>query len=611
MQKLYVFLGCVMLLCVAVPRTARTRQQDSGPILSEQGKRVSAALERKYPRGIVLGEIIVKRKSSAAHTFSERQVSPLGLDSGARQISGDTFIYRLPANTMRTLSEDDKRGRTLAAVKSLQAMPDVEYVQPNYIYRIAATTPADPLYPQQWHYFDNGSAAGQSLGGIGLPDVWAANTGKSSVVVAVLDTGILPDHPGIAGSPNLLAGYDMISDSFMANDGDGRDPDPTDPGDGVQAGECGGGLPLNAEEDSWHGTHVAGTIGVGKSNSGIGVTGVNWNVKILPVRVLGKCGGTTADIADAIRWAAGISVPGVPDNTNKAAVINMSLAGDGACSDDQVTQSAINDAVRAGVSVVVAAGNSAQDASRETPAGCNNVISVAASDPRGYLVTRYSNFGSTVKIMAPGGDTQSDQKNGVLSMVKGGYAYYNGTSMAAPHVAGVAALLKACDPSLSPAQVLAKLQTSALHRTPTQCPLACGAGLLNAAAASCGKPAAGPPSGPLSITLSPANLNLSRSGMMDVTATVEQGGLPANGVTVSFTSGDPSVATIDSPSVVTDSGFAKSRVQASHKGDTEVSASVPGATAKAHVRVPALSVIGTLILLVIIFVAATAVSARR
>src|ERR1700738_3003353 len=169
-------------------------------------------------------------------------------------------------------------------------MPDVEYAQPNYIYRIAAAS-SDPLFPKQWHYFKNGSAAGESLGGIGLPDVWTVNTGSASVVVAILDTGILPNHRGIAGSPNLLSGYDMISDSWVANDGDGRDPDPTDAGDAVQAGECGNGEPRSAKQDSWHGTHVAGTIGVGRSNSGIGVTGINRSVKVLPVRALGKWGG--------------------------------------------------------------------------------------------------------------------------------------------------------------------------------------------------------------------------------------------------------------------------------------------------------------------------------
>lgn len=163
----------------------------------------------------------------------------------------------------------------------------------------------------------------------------------------------------------------------------------------------------------------------------------------------------------------------------------MSLGGGTPCTDSPATQSAINDAVAAGASVVAAAGNSAEDAAGATPAGCDNVITVAASDARGHLVTRYSNFGNTVEIMAPGGDRNRDDSgdgnpDGVLSMVKGGYAYYNGTSMAAPHVAGVAALLLAQNPSLTPAEVLQKLQDNAVPRDSTQCPKPCGAGLLNA-----------------------------------------------------------------------------------------------------------------------------------
>ena len=206
---------------------------------------------------------------------------------------------------------------------------------------------------------------------------------------------------------------------------------------------------------------------------------------VVPVRVLGECGGTIADINDAIRWAAGLPVPGVPANPDPARVINMSLGGGGACSASPSTQSAINDAVAAGATVVVAAGNSAADAADFMPASCNNVITVAASDYRGQLVTRYSNFGTTVDIMAPGGDVQRDDDgdgnpDGVLSMVNGGYAFYNGTSMAAPHVSGVAALFLAADPSLTPAQVLATIQDNALPRSAVECPEPCGKGLLNA-----------------------------------------------------------------------------------------------------------------------------------
>ncbi len=556
---------------------------------------VSTILEAHAGKRFVPGEIIVKRKPGAPPRFTAAQVGPLGVEAAERITSGGEIVYRIPAGTMTALSAEGQRDRTLTAATALQAMPDVLYAQPNYIYRIQDTTPNDVRYREQWHYFKNGTGAGNSPGGIGLPQVWDVTKGSLSVVVAVIDTGILPNHPDIVGSPNLLPGFDMISDTFMANDGDGRDPDPTDPGDAITTGECGGGWPPSPQPNSWHGTHVAGTIGVGNTNNGIGVAGVNWNVKVEPIRVLGKCGGTTADIADAIRWAAGMPVPGVPNNPNKALVINMSLGGEGACSNDPVEQSAINDAVAHGVTVVVAAGNSAEDASLSTPAGCNGVITVAASDFRGNLVTRYSNFGPAVEIMAPGGDIQRDDNgdgnpDGVLSMVSpadGTYAYYNGTSMASPHVAGVAALLLACQPTLTPAQVLARLQATARPRTAAQCPNGCGAGLIDAVAAigTCGGGTSP------SMALSPSDLSLNPNGdHKTIVATVTQGGVPKAGETVNFSSDNTSVATVSPASAATNaSGQAQATVASQNKGDTQVHASGAGASAQSHVKVPLLS----------------------
>ena len=163
-----------------------------------------------------------------------------------------------------------------------------------------------------------------------------------------------------------------------ANDGDGRDSNPSDPGDWVAANECFAGSA--ASNSSWHGTHVAGTIGAA-SNNGVGVAGINWSSKILPVRVLGKCGGTISDIADGMRWSAGLPVPGVPANANPAKVLNLSLGGSGAC--DATYQNAINAIVAAGTTVVVSAGNSNANASGFRPANCNGVITVAATNRNG------------------------------------------------------------------------------------------------------------------------------------------------------------------------------------------------------------------------------------
>jgi serine protease len=319
---------------------------------------------------------------------------------------------------------------------------------------------------------------------VDAPAAWDITTGSSNVRIAVLDTGIT-DHADLNG--RWTGGYDMITDPATANDGGGRDSNPHDPGDWITANECYSGSP--ARNSSWHGTHVAGTIAAA-TNNGAGVAGLNWVSQVIPVRVLGKCGGSTSDIADAIRWAAGLSVSGVPDNTHPAQVINMSLGGGGSCSTSM--QNAINDAYNAKTTVVVSAGNSNQDAGNFTPANCNNVITVAATDRNGNRAS-YSNFGSVVEIAAPGGDQSTGHSDGVLSTLNSGtttpagdiYEYYQGTSMAAPHVAGIVSLIYSVKPSITPAEVLSILQnTVTLFPGGSTCNTSnCGSGIANAGAA--------------------------------------------------------------------------------------------------------------------------------
>lgn len=281
---------------------------------------------------------------------------------------------------------------------------------------------------------------------------------------------------------NIVGGYDFIADTAVSNDGNGRDSNPADPGDWTSDGEC--ATDWEATTSSWHGTHVAGTIAAATNNSK-GVAGVAYGAKVSPLRVLGKCGGYDSDIIDAITWASGGTVSGVPANTNVAKVINMSLGGGGACT--TATQSAITAAVNRGTTVVVAAGNSNANAANYSPASCNNVISVAATNRAGAR-SYYSNFGSVVDIAAPGGETRTTESGGILSTLNTGtagpsgetYDYYQGTSMAAPHIAGLAALVKSANSALTPAQIESAIKTNS-RALPGACSGGCGAGLADAA----------------------------------------------------------------------------------------------------------------------------------
>ena len=342
---------------------------------------------------------------------------------------------------------------------------EVEYAEPDRIMTVQLV-PNDTSYASQWSLFE-------ATAGLNMPAAWDKSTG-AGMVVAVLDTGVRP-HIDLAG--NLLAGYDFINDSVVANDGSGRDADALDPGDWAAAGACGSGSA--AYSSSWHGTHVAGTIAALTHNAR-GVAGVAFGAKVLPVRVLGRCGGYTSDIADGMVWAAGGSIAGVPVNPTPARVINLSLGGSGACG--TTTQNAINSARSRGAVVVVAAGNSAADAAGFSPAGCAGVITVAAVGRSGARAS-YSNYGTVVDVAAPGGDgsagIQSTLNAGTSTPGADSYASYMGTSMATPHVAGVVALMLARNPALTPDEVETRLKASAAARGfPVAC-AQCGSGLLD------------------------------------------------------------------------------------------------------------------------------------
>jgi serine protease len=349
-----------------------------------------------------------------------------------------------------------------ALAERLRQDPEVLSVEPNAIMQ-PLLTPNDTRYREQWHYFE-------STGGINAVPAWDRRTG-AGVVVAVIDTGIVP-HSDL--NANVLPGYDFVSDAAAARDGNGRDSNARDEGDWYLAGEC--GRPTGANS-SWHGTHVAGTVAA-VTNNAAGVAGVAFGARILPVRALAKCGGTLADIADAIVWSAGGSVPGVPANPNPAKVINMSLGGGGACG--TTYQSAINTARSLGASVVVAAGNSNIDASNARPANCSGVITVAATTRSGGKAS-FSNFGSVVDVAAPGAGILSTLNSGTTVPAAESYASYNGTSMATPHVAGVAALMLQARPTATPTEIETALRNSA-RVFPMACS-GCGTGIVDANAA--------------------------------------------------------------------------------------------------------------------------------
>lgn len=361
------------------------------------------------------------------------------------------------------ISTSEKLGRAdaEALMRQIAANPNVEYVQIDRIMK-HTLTPNDTRYGEQWGYTDADA-------GIRANTAWDVANG-SGIIVAVLDTGYVA-HSDLAA--NIVAGYDFITNTTVAGDGNGRDSDASDPGD------YSGGNP-----SSWHGTHVAGTVAA-VTNNAKGVAGTAWGAKVMPVRVLGRGGGSTSDIADAIIWASGGTVSGVPtlSAANAADVINMSLGGSGSC--DSATQAAINSAVSRGTTIVVAAGNSNANASGFTPASCNNVVNVA-SVTSASARSSFSNYGASIDVSAPGSAILSTLNAGTAGPGAESYASYNGTSMASPHVAGAVALVQSRRLALglalyTPAQVEAQLKATA-YALAGACSGGCGAGIINAKA---------------------------------------------------------------------------------------------------------------------------------
>lgn len=457
---------------------------------ARQIKKATQGSERIARPGQVVG-LVVRFRSPDVQALSARNAPPPdALVAQLNSVAGGELSYQRAMSmgfhvfrfaTPKPLSEAG------AILERLRALPEIEQVTED-LRTSRDLTPNDVAFPTQWNMqsvYTYGGAAN-------LPAAWTMTTGSASTVVAVIDTGITA-HPEFQS--RILPGYDFISDPVNANDGNGRDSDPSDPGDWTAKHECGYGEP--AYTSSWHGTHVTGIIAAA-GNNWSGMAGVNWRTRILPVRVLGKCGGSVSDIIDGMLWAVGLEVPGVPTNPNPAQVLNLSLGGWSPSGCTSAYEEALNRVRATGALVVAAAGNDDNESAYVVPAACEGVMTVGAVDHDGYRAS-YSNYSvvNAVSVSAPGGDISyyGTDGSGIYSTVNSGtkgpvassYAYYQGTSMAAPHVSGIAALALAQDPQISPELLYYSIYLSS-HDFPrdsicssyAETYLLCGAGIADA-----------------------------------------------------------------------------------------------------------------------------------
>ncbi|MCM5679280.1 S8 family peptidase [Schlegelella sp. S2-27] len=449
------------------------------------------ALQAAPPDGPSFG-LIVKLRDDPAHEQAKALGAPAAADEPVRRERLSRVLGAQAAQLARAAPAGARIERPVGrahlvgwdrplspqqaeqAAEALTASGDVEWVEYNTLER-RLLVPNDPRYSEQWWL--RAVATGRN-GVPGMPTAWDRSVGDPVggtpyVAVAVLDTGALFGHPDL--SSVWLGGYDFVSEVGYSGDGNGRDADASDPGDYVTQADRDGNPSLFSncavEESSWHGSKIAGQIAA-QTNNLVGVAGLNWRGRVVPVRVAGKCGATVADIADAIRWAAGATVSGVPANPNPVKVINLSFGGTGSCS--ATYQDAIDAARARGAVLVAAAGNESGAVTR--PANCRGVVAVAALNQDGFK-TNYSNFGSAVTVSTVGGDPRDLGicgpylgDDGLLTTSNAGarspsthdYDAVAGTSFSAPVVAGVISLMQAeASTALTPDQVIDGLERSA------------------------------------------------------------------------------------------------------------------------------------------------------
>lgn len=414
-----------------------------------------------------LPERVIVQLRSAATPADKRVLTTDRVRTLAQRTGMPLSVGAGPAPDMHLISAPGISASALA--EALSGQDEVLYAVPDRRKQIRRI-PNDPRYGEQW------SLQWAQPAAINAETAWDISVGSGEVTVAVIDTGVRFDHEDL--SERLLPGYDFISDSNIAFDGDGRDTDATDPGDFLSAQDlqgvfqgCGDGpggtLPTTS---SWHGTRVSGVIAATGNNSR-GVSGVSWNTRILPVRVMGKCGGLDSDILAAMRWSGGLQVPGAPENPHPAKILNLSLGGNTGCSAPYLLT--IEELRRAGVAVVVSAGNS--NGGVEEPGNCPGVITVSGLRHAGTKVG-FSSYGPEVKISAPAGNCvtqgagqpcqfQITTTTNLGATTPGANGYSDGqnptlgTSFSAPLVSGTLALMLSVHPGLAPDALQQRMQS--------------------------------------------------------------------------------------------------------------------------------------------------------
>ncbi len=488
---------------------------------------------RSEPLEVPSAGLIVKLRDAPAHVSLRRLMGAARAEAKARAEAHAARVRDVLAGAGLGKAHQRPAGRAaqvldfghalapadaLRMAERLRQRPEVEWVALNEREQ-RQQVPDDPYFAasagssgQWWLRSATGSGANvlaDRLRGVpGLQSAWLTQTGSqpgaAAPVVAVLDTGITA-HPELG--PQVLPGFDFVSDLAVANDGDGRDADPSDPGDAVSQADVDANPVFSGcgvQTSSWHGTVIAGILAAG-TNNGMGVAGVSWAGRVLPVRVAGKCGAEVADIVDGMRWAAGLEVAGAPLNPNPARIVNISFGGSAAC--NEAYQEAIDELAAVGTVVVAAAGNGHGNVKR--PASCARVIGVAALNRDGFKAS-YSNFGPAVMLATVGGDPVGEGlwggllgDDGLLSLDNLGlqgpesasYGHHFGTSFAAPVVAGVLSLMLSTNPDLSVAQLIDGVRRSSRPHVvsammgvcstlnPGRCVCTtdtCGAGILDA-----------------------------------------------------------------------------------------------------------------------------------